>query len=267
MSGRPVDFALVDDLTMAAPGRLAAALPLLRGFSADAIGPAVEYAYHQSRVGSALPPVEQVFASRMTSLLAAALRSPPALDSTSVQARDTEFTRLPENRADNPLWRAYCQRLGDAGHRCGFDKTTSKGFAAAFGELASNVYGHSHDAPSGLVGYRWTLGTMEFVVADAGDGVLRSLQEHPTDYKHLKDHGEAIRVALSPGESRHGRDAGRGMGFDTLFRNLASLGGSLRFRSGDHSLEIDGTDLTLLHARLRQRSHYQGFLVSVVCRV
>jgi hypothetical protein len=105
----------------------------------------------------------------------------------------------------------------------------------------------------------------EFIIADQGLGVLASLTTNP-EYARLADHGQALQVALSSGESRHGHLTGRGTGFDTVFRSLAQLTGSLRFRSGDHSLEIDGSSPTLIGARIRQRASYRGLLVSIVCR-
>jgi hypothetical protein len=103
------------------------------------------------------------------------------------------------------------------------------------------------------------------VVADAGIGVLASLQTCP-DYQHLAGHGEALNTALSSGETRHGRGSGHGAGFDTVFRGMASLQGSLRFRSGDHTLELNGVSPKLISPKLRQRQFFEGFAVSISCR-
>jgi hypothetical protein len=103
------------------------------------------------------------------------------------------------------------------------------------------------------------------MIADGGIGVLESLRSHPS-YSHVQDYGGALRTALSSGETRFGRGSGHGTGFDTVFRNMASLKGFLRFRSGDHSLELTGISPRLVDAKLRQRAFVEGFQVSITCR-
>jgi hypothetical protein len=69
------------------------------------------------------------------------------------------------------------------------------------------------------------------------------------------------------GVSRFGPQAKRGDGFRPLFIGLANLNGSLRFRSGDHALIIDGRKLDVIAAKTAQKVHLQGFLISVACRL
>jgi hypothetical protein len=45
------------------------------------------------------------------------------------------------------------------------------------------------------------------------------------------------------------------------------LQGSLRFRSGDHALLIDGTSPDLATAQLAQKPLIDGFLASIRCHV
>jgi len=136
---------------------------------------------------------------------------------------------------------------------------------AAVGELYSNVYEHSGAAATGLVAFRALPHRFEFVVSDRGIGVLDSLRSC-ADYEALSDCGEALRLTLTDGVSRHGADAGRGRGFRPLFVGLANLDGALRFRSGDHALIIDGSNPSLMIARTAQKPPLKGFMISVACK-
>lgn len=106
----------------------------------------------------------------------------------------------------------------------------------------------------------------EYGHSDRGIGVLENLRTCP-DYAHIADHGEALRLALTDGVSRHGPQAKRGGGFRPLFVGLANLSGSLRFRSGDHALVIEGQRIEAMAAKTAQKALLQGFLASVVCRI
>ena len=137
---------------------------------------------------------------------------------------------------------------------------------AAMQELESNVHEHSEAAHTGVLAFRATRRVFEFVVADSGIGVLRSLQRCQR-FAYLQDHGEAIEKALSDGVSRFGQDSRRGHGFRPLFVGLVNLRASLRFRSGDHALTMDGTSPTLATANLAQKPMIDGFLASIRCEV
>jgi anti-sigma regulatory factor (Ser/Thr protein kinase) len=172
--------------------------------------------------------------------------------------------RLPLNLSDNPCWFAFKRRFSDAAVVAGFDNLIAKGFTGAFGEIVANVSDHSGNAGSAVVAYQRSEKRFRFVVADSGVGILASLRQN-TSYSAIRDHGEALRMAMNTGESRFGRNSGRGTGFDTVFRNIASFSGNIRFRSGDHSLEVAGRSLTLASAHLRQRAHYSGFFAFISC--
>jgi anti-sigma regulatory factor (Ser/Thr protein kinase) len=264
MSSLTLDYKLLDDLMFVRPEHLPAILPRLNGCAADAIGPAIEYAFCRT-AASILPPVEELFPSPTSRVVAAALRHSSLPATTSTDPREIEVVRPPEDRVTNVYWKVFRRRFVNAAVASGFDTGTAKGLVGAFVEMVSNVGEHSGAADTALAGYRSHPGVFEFVIADRGRGVLDSLKTNP-DYARLADPGQALQLALSSGESRHGHLIGRGMGFDTVFRSLAQLTGSLRFRSGDHSLEIDGQSPELIAARVRQRASYQGLLVSVVCR-
>jgi hypothetical protein len=148
----------------------------------------------------------------------------------------------------------------------GLSDSTSGQLVAAMEELESNIHEHSEAPDTGILAFRATPNVFEFVAADRGIGILRSLQRCST-FTGLDDHGRAIQAALSDGTSRFGADSRRGHGFRPIFIGLANLQGSLRFRSGDHALLIDGTSPALTTAQLAQKPLIDGFLASVWCHV
>lgn len=258
---------MLDDLMLVAPSRLATAMKLVSSLEPAGIGPLVEYVCHQQQNGE-LPPIDALLKSDHTLALGQLLfqGGPTHLTETSLKAKPFEFAKLHDGSdVQRGLWRAFMGRFVDAATQAGFNGDVGKGFAGAFGELHDNARLHSEAPQTAVMGYRWILGEFEMVVADCGIGVLESMRSHP-DYGDLNDHGEALKVALSSGETRFGRGSGHGTGFDTVFRSLASLRGTLRFRSGDHSLELDGLSPSLINSSLRQRRHFQGFLASIICR-
>jgi hypothetical protein len=266
-----LDFSLLDDilplLVRSAPGAGAD----IRAAHPRSLGPLVEYAYQARLSPTNLPPLSvlptcppvrdlcRVFERGAFDLM------PP---STSGEARSTEFHWGPPRSASfrAPSWIQYQRRLQNAAEQAGFPQQVARGLTGAFGEMADNAFRHSLRPRTALAGYRWSPGCFEFVVADAGRGVLASLLSCP-DYAGLHDHGDALQVALTEGESRLGRGRGHGRGFRDLFLSLANLNGCLRFRSGDHALVIDSASPDLHGARLAQVGiDFSGFLVSVVCR-
>lgn len=134
----------------------------------------------------------------------------------------------------------------------------------AMEEMENNIHEHCNAAGTGLLAFRAARSVFEFVVADRGIGILRSLRSCP-QYSTLCDHGKALESALTDGISRFGTDRGRGHGFRPMFLGLANLTGSLRFRSGDHAVVIDGTSPTLMTAQLAQKPPLDGFFASVSC--
>lgn len=136
--------------------------------------------------------------------------------------------------------------------------------AAAILELAGNIEEHSQAAHTGVIAFRATAGSFEFVVADLGIGILGSLRASP-DFTTLDDHGRALELALTDGVSRF-NDPLRGHGFRPIFQGLTDLSGYLRFRSGDHALLMDGTKPSLATAHLAQKPTFAGFLASVMCK-
>ena len=166
--------------------------------------------------------------------------------------------------AGEAVWTAFGLAAQQGAVAAGFPKRIGAQLAAALGELHSNLYEHSEAPETGLIAFRAGLNRFEFVVADRGIGVLESLRSCEA-YAGLDDHGEALRLTLTDGVSRHGPGTDRGHGFRPLFVGLANLNGNLRFRSGDHALVMDGQNPSLVRAQLAQKPPIAGFLVSVVC--
>jgi hypothetical protein len=142
--------------------------------------------------------------------------------------------------------------------------TTPGQLAAAMQEMESNIYEHS-DAPStGLLAFRAAPDVFEFVVLDQGIGLLESLKRCEA-YAGMTHHGKALEMALADGTSRFGAEANRGHGFRPIFLGLANLRGSLRFRSGDYALTMDGTSPNLTTAHVAQKPPVKGFFASISC--
>lgn len=135
---------------------------------------------------------------------------------------------------------------------------------AAILELAGNVDEHSAAPETGIIAFRATAGMFEFVVADRGIGILRSLRGSP-QFSTLDDHGRAMELALTDGVSRF-QDSRRGHGFRPIFLGLTNLNGYLRFRSGDQAIIMDGTTPSLATAQLAQKPFFTGFFASVTCK-
>lgn len=135
---------------------------------------------------------------------------------------------------------------------------------AAMKELESNIHEHSEASDTGVLAFRATKGMFEFVAGDCGIGSLNSLKKSAT-FSDLSDHGLALETALAEGASRFGFDSQRGYGFRPMFLGLVNLNGSLRFRSGDYSLTMDGTSPSLTTKQLAQKPMMKGFFASVQC--
>jgi hypothetical protein len=165
--------------------------------------------------------------------------------------------------ADDLLWQAVASRLP----KLGPIRLARSGRIGplALGELQDNVFEHSGRPESGVVAYAAGNGAFEFVVADAGRGVLASLRENP-EFAGLEESGAALRVAVSDGASRHARSTGRGYGIGQLFRALAHDAAELRFRSGDHALRLWGDAPSLTgQVELAQKAWLDGLSITVRC--
>lgn len=166
---------------------------------------------------------------------------------------------------DNTLWDQWTKHAENAALAAGLPRALVTGLIGALGELQDNVFEHSGRPATGLLAYGAGNGAFEFVVADAGRGVLASLRENP-EFAHLSDSGAALRLAASDGASRYARSTGHGYGIGQLFRALAHDAAELRFRSGDHALRLWGDAPSLTgQVELAQKAWLDGLVVSVRC--
>lgn len=269
MESDELSFGNVDDILNISPTSIDDSLrKQIVVMSASHLGPAVEYLFQQSHTFNFLPPLAAFRNSAISSAISnwAKLAYSGRLPrSTQPGANEIECVAYqePNGTPDDAYWTAFCQRADKAAQAAGFHQNIARGLVGALGEMADNLL-HSTRIQTGLVGYHFAPREFEFVVADNGIGVLQSLRTC-VEYSSTPDHYSALKLALS-GKSCFGSNTGHGWGFQTLFRNLADLNGSLRFRSGDWAAEISGETPQLQKAVWKQRPHYQGFMVSVLCR-
>ncbi len=259
----PFDFAALDGLAFAAErGRLSGLAPAQ--MVARDLGPVIELG--QLAASGLLPAPEQAAWLNLDGV-GALYRALVGGKSQWVcpDGRRIGFLRTGRSPpASEAVWTGFGLAAQQGAVAAGFPKAIGAQLAAALGELCSNLYEHSDAPETGLIAFRAGLNRFEFVVADRGIGVRESLRSCG-EYSALEDHGEALRLTLTDGVSRHGPDAGRGHGFRPLFVGLANLSGGLRFRSGDHALVMDGQNPSLVSAQLAQKPLIPGFFISVIC--
>lgn len=162
-------------------------------------------------------------------------------------------------------WGEFLVRFRQSVKSVGFDLEKAKGIAAALGEMADNAALHANAPVGVLVGYQVIDGAAVCCVADVGDGVLKSLTTHEA-YRHVQSHKEAVRLALRKGVSRFGPGQG-GLGFYNVFKALAAMSGTLRFRSGEGCVTMDGTDFEADKGEESYVLFRPGFQVTICCRV
>lgn len=175
------------------------------------------------------------------------------------------FISVNKLQYDALAWPDFMIRAKRAAKDAGFSDDHAAKLAAAIGELYSNVIEHSHNASTGYIVFCAKNRSFEFVVADAGIGVLSSLRSNPK-FASLADSGTALELALSQGVSRH-TEAGHGNGFQPLFVGLANISRFIRFRSDDHSRELTRSADRQIASMTRQVSMLRGFFCSVMCEV
>ncbi len=180
-------------------------------------------------------------------------------------SRNVGFLRMQARPpTEAAAWAAFGLAAQKAAVAAGFANKIAGQLIGALMEMQSNIYEHSEAPATGLLSFHAAPGVFEFVAADHGIGVLNSLRRNAA-HAQLADHGAALQLTLTEGCSRFGDNIGRGMGFRPLFIGLANLRGSLRFRSGDHALTMDGDHPTLVMARLAQKPFLPGFFTAVRC--
>lgn len=238
----------------------------LAGASIGSIGPLTEFAYQEysqaTRSLEALTPsVEIRELSRVLNLV----EFQQSKGDSSIAAYDVEFFRSPqtEDQFANRNWDTFRRRMQDAAKKAGLGLKFAQGLVATLDEMTSNAVEHSQNPRTSIVGYKWSIGSFEYVVADSGIGLFKSLRSNK-EYESISDSSVALDLATQSGVSRHGKMSGRGLGFNELTLNIANRNSQLRFRSGDHSLTFDGTCQPTTKV-FQTCSNFEGFLISVQC--
>jgi hypothetical protein len=263
----PLTFATVDGLGFAAARGLLRAVQESAPYSPTSLGPLLELLHLAACGRLPLPPGGSWFADNGAGPMIAALKE------------NLEFWVNPHDRRMGFIRAVRKSPDGDArftgflmdAKRAATNTAQLPGnapaqLAAAMGEMESNIHEHSEAPETGLLAFRAAQGTFEFVAVDRGIGILKSLCSCDA-YAAITDHGKALTAALSDGVSRFGEDSQRGHGFRQMFLGLLDLYGTLRFRSGDYALLMDGSSPDLTTAQLAQKPAMDGFFVSIRCRV
>lgn len=259
------DFAGADDLLWATQaGELQAVGKVLLSRSGR-IGPLVELEMARRAYSSIYSNVvvEAPFAKLIHAAMTAA-----AISGTQRGARIGVFplSLLGRDGDTTDEWTLWASRADQAAISAGFPPKVAAEIVGALGELQDNVFRHSSAYESGLVAFAAAQNTFEVVASDAGIGVLASLHQC-SEYAHVEDAGAALKVAVMDGESRFGRHSGCGFGMGQMFRALANHDGELRFRSGDHALQIYGHSPSLQgRLELLHKASLPGLTISVLCR-
>lgn len=257
-------FAVLDDIAFAAArGRLGPGALAESTYIADDLGPVLELA--QLAAAGLLPPPSRASWLTFGALGELWQQLCAGRPCWACRSERVGYLRLKPTKPEDP---AEDASFGIEAHKGALAVGIPSGIAAqlvgAIGEMQGNVYDHSQAPATGIAVYRATGRRFEFVVADRGIGSLASLRTC-SEYADLTDDGEALRLTLTDGVSRHGTRSGHGRGFRPLFTGLANLNGALRFRSGSGVLTLDGMNPSLVAAKLGVKPEVRGFLAAVVC--
>jgi hypothetical protein len=126
--------------------------------------------------------------------------------------------------------------------QAGFGLRFPYALSHAMVEMTENVvrHGAARGAPPafGVVGYHVVSGAMNYVVADLGRGVLRSLRENKR-WRTLASEGEALVAAAKDGATRLPEQSA-GDGFRVAFQAFLDREGILAMRSGDGLVRLHG---------------------------
>jgi hypothetical protein len=162
-------------------------------------------------------------------------------------------------------WDHFANRFEASARWVGFSFAVAARLQLALYEMAENAVIHAA-SPAILVGYEALPGKALFCVADVGVGVMASLRKNPA-LSSLKLHNEAIRAALQDGvTSQRLNEGGGGFGFRQVFTSLADQWGSLRFRSGEGCITMDGIGPDANQGNVTHPPPLPGFQVTICCR-
>jgi anti-sigma regulatory factor (Ser/Thr protein kinase) len=249
-----LSFDLANDIALALAGGVAFAADLR--VSARDFGPLAEL-HH---AGMVLDQHSWLNVGRHVELVRAMVAGKKWFSASGMQG----FVTMSEILAQYSNWTEFAMRGKKAAMAARFAPDMAGQLFGAIGELRGNIAEHSENAGTGYIAYDATPGHFEFIVADSGIGVLKSLHTHP-HYAYVTDAGTALNLALTEGVSRHYDDKGRGKGFRPIFIGLANASEHVRFCSGDHTRELKRTPERRVTAETRQKAALAGFFCSVRC--
>jgi hypothetical protein len=129
--------------------------------------------------------------------------------------------------------------------------------------MTENGILHADSQAGVLVGYQMLADAVLFTVADVGRGVLSSLRAN-AKYSALAFHRDALRLAMQDGVTSQNSDGG--YGFHQVFKALASQFGTIRFRTGNACITMDGQSFDAEMGEETFPEVMSGFQVTVCCR-
>lgn len=257
MTAPDLTFATVDDWAFCAAARTAIAVPAATAI--PHIGALIELA----RLARQYPPLVDQLSAIIDGHPLAALVATGELNRLIELGGGTGFVQLAVGPLPDTERTRLSIRAKSAAVSAGFGSRNAGQLTAAMLEMLDNIIEHSGASHTGLIAYQAGSRQFSFVVADSGIGALASLHTNPK-FAGLTSDRDALPLVLQDGCSRH-VDAGRGKGFNDLFRGLADHNGQLRFRSGAAAVLIDGHSPQPLHPKVKAKPPLQGFFAAVTC--
>lgn len=252
----------MDEIADASIGAIDALLAAIPGPFFEDVCCAVEYELFRRHSRPELPALNRYSNSPFLSRLFTALDAPGSVWPLSLQPTPADVVAIPATLGADPAWTAFKKRAELSARSLGFAESVAAALAGAIGEMADNIVQHSQAERSGVAGFRAHNGTFEYVVGDAGVGILESLRRSD-EFRNLRDDIEALSLAVLPGVSRFGRESGRGYGFRAVFLPLRGADGAVRLRSGHAVLNMAGTSVTPDRASCAQRANHRGVVVAL----
>lgn len=255
------DFELLDEIALLPARHAGYVTSLLRPLQFSSLGPVFEYEFRRRWCTPTLPSLSQLSSSALVRHVAAAFAGDLNASALTSGEALMGLTALPGDLLD-PNWTAFTVRVVRAAMGAGFSNSVASSLAGAMVELADNIHRHSEAPKTGAVAFLQSERRFEFVVGDAGIGMLASLKSAP-DFRQLLDDLEALQLAVLPGVSRFGRESGCGYGYRTVFAPLRAAAGIVRLRSGKGALTIRDTNHLPNSGVCASRAAQPGVVVSV----
>lgn len=253
----------LDELADAPPATVRSVLRDVPQVFFERVGAVVEYEFFRRNNRPELPPLADYSESAITRRIAELFANPSGGDrNLSLQATVADALAIPPLLGADPTWTAFVKRAEATARAVGFADEVAAGLAGAMHELADNIIQHSEASDSGIAAFARSGDQFEYVIGDAGIGMLTSLRKAP-EFRSLRDDLEALPLAVTPGVSRLGRGTGYGYGFRAVFVPLRAVSGTIRLRSGRAVLLMTGIGARPDRGQCSQRPEHQGVVVSV----